>query len=162
MIVLLAVLFCCSVGYAADTDFGGIAIGGSSDPDVTASTNIFTVNDTDDVAKGLAVRGDGTVLLVSGTQVASLHNLDIGAGNMFSVTGVENINNIETADTFTGRFLFLHIQSTPIIGHNVSGGNIRLAGDASVTSVADDVLLLVCLDGTLWFQIGQENTQVAD
>jgi len=144
---------------AGETIFGRITADGSPDPDDTAAeTCIKGVNVTDAEESFSVSCGDtagGTVKFVSGAQVASANDLNIGEGNFFSVTGTTQINNIATEDTYAGRLVVLHFQDTLTVGDRVSGGNLELSGNFSAT--VQDTLTLYSWDGILWHEITEEN-----
>ena len=143
---------------AGETIFGRITADGSPDPDDTAAETCLKAVNVTDAEESFSVScGDtagGTVKFVSGTQVASALNLDIGEGNFFSVTGTTQINNIATADTYAGRLIVLTFGASLTVGDRVDGGNLELSGAFSAT--ANDTLILYCFDGTLWHELGEE------
>jgi len=92
---------------------------------------------------------EGTILWKKGEDVASAAELNLGRGNIFTVTGTTNITSIKANDSDAGKVLFLIFAAILTF---TDGSNLKLAGNF-VTS-ADDVIALVS-DGTNWFEISR-------
>ncbi len=94
-------------------------------------------------------RALSTICLKKGSDVASASELSLGEGNVFHVTGTNDIYSISSSDTQEGRVIFLIFDDSLTV-HD--GNNLVLAGDFSTS--ANSVLLLVC-DGTNWFEVSR-------
>lgn len=92
-----------------------------------------------------------TIRLKKGSDTASAAELALGvkAGNVFHITGTTNITSIASADSVSGRVLYLIFDGILTF---TDGNNLKLAGNFVTT--ADDVICLVC-DGTNWFEVSR-------
>ena len=100
-------------------------------------------------AAGKTITANGTLTRKVGSNVASPAGgeLDLGDGDIFFITGTNNITSIAAADTWAGREIFLVFEGILTF---TDGNNLKIAGNL-VTS-ADDTIALVCYDGTNWHE----------
>ena len=73
-------------------------------------------------------------------------------GQIYNIAGATAITSISAASSIKGREVTLVFLSNPVF---TDGNNLKLAGGANFNTSADDVLKLVCPDGSNWHEISR-------
>lgn len=102
---------------------------------------------------GLFMPNEGSVKLPVGTVIASADELDPGSGCIFQVTGTTAITKIKVAAAETGRLIILQFRGTLAGTGFTDGNNLKLAGNFAAD--VDDTIMLLCVDGTNWFELSR-------